>query len=362
MSNAFAKATLGLVLLLLSSILAAAQQLQYFTPIPTSSQIARGAAGANDGAIGMAANKSSDGFVVATVVPGSPAEKAAIKPGDVIKKLNGKAAVDLSQMDYFAELKKKPGEVVEIVFVRAGQESTVKVMAEPRSTLYPQEGKMPPAVSQFILEGHASVSAVLSQDNPQRVFLWLQFYNNDVPMLSLDEVKFFVLDGQRQQLHRVTLDEIHYSIQMAVAQNMRSGPVPPPPPSQRQYRITGTENGNYTLQDMGGGTTTATSTSSSTYTVSPQPDYNELGYSLGAAIRQWRDRKHDQEVVQEAQQTVNQWDAAYLKTQTPMIQGENRTGAITFWSAQGAKGPFKVVLFVTDPTTKEDQPVTFEFR
>jgi len=52
----------------------------------------------------------------------------------------------------------------------------------------------------------------------------------------------------------------------------------------------------------------------------------------------------------------------YLKTDSPIIPGENRTGAITYWSAQGVKGPFRIVLFLTDPNTKKEQPVTFDFQ
>ena len=353
------------VILLFSSLLVAQQQPQYFTPVAGAGQNLRGQAAANDGAFGIMANKSPDGFTVATVVPGSPAEKSGIKQGDVIKKLNGKPASDLSQMDFYSELKKKPGDSIQLVLAKtAGPQSSLELTAELRSKVYPQEAKMPPSISQLILEGHANVTAALAQDNPQRVFLWLLVSNLDVPSLTMDDTKFFVLDGQRQQLHHVTLPEIQYSIQTSVAQNMRTGSyTPPPPPSpQRQYTIAGTENGNYTLNSIGGGVATMSGTSTSTYTVVPQPDYNQLGYSLGLAIRQMRDRKHDQKLVQEAEQTLNQWNAIYLKADSPIILGENRTGAITYWSAQGVKGPFRVVLFIADPNTKKEQSVTFDFQ
>jgi hypothetical protein len=354
----------AVVIFLFSSLLVAQQQPQYFTPVAGAGQNLRGQAAANDGAFGIMANKSPDGFTVATVVPGSPAEKSGIKQGDVIKKVNGKPASDLSQMDFNSELKKKPGESLQLVLAKAGQESTTELTAELRSKVYPQESKMPPSIGQLILDGHANVTAALAEDNPQRVFLWLLVSNLDVPSLMLNDAKFFVLDGQRQQLHRVTLPEIQYSIQTLVAQNMHSGSyTPPPPPSpQREYAVNGTANGNYTLNSLGGGMATISGTSTSTYTVTPQPDYNQLGYSLGLAIRQMRDRKHDKKLVQEAQQALNQWNSIYLKADSPIIPGENRTGAITYWSAQGVKGPFRVVLFIADPTTNKDQSVTFDFQ
>ncbi|MGA9787996.1 MAG: PDZ domain-containing protein [Candidatus Sulfotelmatobacter sp.] len=354
----------AVVIFLFSSLLVAQQQPRYFNPVAAAGQNLRGQAAANDGAFGMTANKSPDGFTVTAVMPGSPAETSGLKQGDVIKTVNGKPASDLSQMDFYGELKRKSGDSLQLVLAKAGQESTIELTAELRSKVYEQESKMPPSIGQLILDGHANVMAALAQDNPQRVFLWLQVSNVDAPSLTLDDAKFFVLDGQRQQLHHVTLPEIQYSIQTSVAQNMHSGSyTPPPPPSpQRQYTVNGTENGNYMLNSLGGGMATISGTSTSTYTVTPQPDYNQLGYSLGLAIRQMRDRKHDQKLVQEAQQTLNQWNSTYLKTDSPIVQGENRTGAITYWSAQGVKGPFRVVLFITDPNTKKNQSVTFDFQ
>jgi hypothetical protein len=164
-------------------------------------------------------------------------------------------------------------------------------------------------------------------------------------------------------LQHITLDQIKYSIQLAVAQNMRSTSAPPPPPpTQRQYTISGTENGNYTLNALGGGMATMSSTTSTNYTVTPQPDYNRLGYSLGWAIAQQRNRKHDKKLIEEAEKTLAGWNAMYLKTDSPVIPGENRIGGIVYWSEQGAKGPFRVVLFITDPTTKKDQTITFDFQ
>jgi hypothetical protein len=356
--------TNGAIFALLFSSTLCAQQPHYFTPTANAGQRLRGQIAANEGAVGVTTIKSSDGFTVTEIVPGSPVDKSGIKKGDVIKKVNGKAATDLSLIDFYSELAKRPGESVQFVLAKAGQDLAVELTAESRSKLYPQEAQMPPAISQLILDGHAGVTALLAQDNAQRVFLRLVLFNADVPSLKLDDAKFFVLDGQRQQLHHVALSEIQYSIQTSVAQNMHSGSyTPPPPPSpQRQYVITGTENGNYTLNNLGGGVATMSGTSTSTYTVTPQPDYNQLGYSLGLAIRQMRDRKHDQKLVQEAQQALSQWNGIYLKTDSPLIQGENRNGVITYWSAQGVKGPFRVVLFVTDPATGKDQAVTFDFQ
>ena len=257
--------TRAVVIFCFSSLLVAQQQPQYFTPVAGAGQNLHGQASANEGAFGIITNKTAEGFIVAAVAAGGPAEKSGLRQGDLIRKVNGKPASDLSQADFNTELKKKPGDSLQLVVEKAGQESTAELTSELRSKVYPQEAKMPPSIRQFILDGHASITAALAQDNPQRVFLWLLVSNLDGPSLTLDDAKFFVLDGQRQQLHHVTLPEIQYSIQTAVAQNMHSGPyTPPPPPSpQRQYTVNSTENGNYLLNSLGGGVTTISGTSAS---------------------------------------------------------------------------------------------------
>lgn len=94
----------AVVICLFSSLLVAQQQPQYFNPVAAAGQNLRGQAAANDGAFGITANKSLDGFTVAAVMPGSLAEKSGLKQGNVIKKVNGKPASDLSQMDFYGEL------------------------------------------------------------------------------------------------------------------------------------------------------------------------------------------------------------------------------------------------------------------
>jgi hypothetical protein len=89
-----------------------------------------------------------------------------------------------------------------------------------------------------------------------------------------------------------------------------------------------------------------------------------LGYSLGTALRQRADRQHNEQVLQQAQQAISQWDASYFKSRTPIIPGENRGGGILYWtgSSRSAEGPFKLVLFLNDPSSGKEEMVKFEFR
>lgn len=123
------------------------------------------------------------------------------------------------------------------------------------------------------------------------------------------------------------------------------------------------ENGNYTITNLGGGMASVSGTSSSTYTVTPQPDYGQLGYSLGLAIRQYRDKKADQKLLEQAKQAIASWEGPYFKSQSPIVAGENRGGGIMYWtgSSRRPQPPYRVVLFLTDPRTQREEHVTFAF-
>jgi len=159
-------------------------------------------------------------------------------------------------------------------------------------------------VSQFIFGGNATIAAALNQGEqyPDHAYLGVSIASKNAPPFVADDMRFFVLDGTGQQLRHVSLDEIKYAIQLTVAQNRKGWNYPPPPPPspQRQYTISGVENGNYTVTNLGGGMGSVTGTSTSAYTVTQQPDYYQLGqslgYSLGLAVRKSRHEKADKKL------------------------------------------------------------------
>jgi putative serine protease PepD len=74
------------------------------------------------------------GVLVETVVPGGPADRAGIKAGDVITKVDGKSVPTLD--DYpVAILSKEPGNTVQITYVRNGSSQTVSVQVVDATTL-----------------------------------------------------------------------------------------------------------------------------------------------------------------------------------------------------------------------------------
>jgi putative serine protease PepD len=70
--------------------------------------------------------RTSEGLYVAGVVPEGPAASAGLQPGDIITKINGKAATDPSQLQALT-LTDRPGDKVEIEYVRSGSTATTTV-------------------------------------------------------------------------------------------------------------------------------------------------------------------------------------------------------------------------------------------
>jgi serine protease Do len=74
------------------------------------------------------------GLLVTAVAPGSPAARADIRPGDVLRTVDGKEVADGGQLRYSLATE-GVGRTLEVVLVRAGQERTVRVtLAAPPET------------------------------------------------------------------------------------------------------------------------------------------------------------------------------------------------------------------------------------
>jgi serine protease Do len=68
---------------------------------------------------------------VAGVTPGSPAEKAGVKEGDVLLKVDGQ---DVANLQGFSAILKglSPGQTAKVVLSRGGQEQTLDVTVVER--------------------------------------------------------------------------------------------------------------------------------------------------------------------------------------------------------------------------------------
>lgn len=355
-----------------------AQEANYLIPVEMKGQVFRGSVAVaqheNDGMIGLDGKGTEAGYKVETATPGFPAAIAGILIGDIVTSMDGTSTKGLDRAEIVKLIAhKQDGETLNLTLNRNGEAKTIAVKVGAKKRLLasdPQwqaENKFPPAVSQFIFGGSAAIAATLfqSEQYPNDAVLGVYLSSKDAPSFAVDDTKFFVLDGTGQQLRHVSLEEIKYGIQLALAQNWKGGnyPAPPPPSQQRQYTISGVENGNYTITNLGGGIGSVSGTSVSTYTVTQQPDYNQLGYSFGLAIRKYRDAKSDKKLLEQAKQASDSWEGPYFKSQSPIVPGENRVGQIMYWTGSNRRPqtPFRVVLFVTDPRSRKEEQVTFAF-
>ena len=354
----------------------------YFNPVEMKGQWLQGservAQHENDGTIGVFSKDTEAGHKIQTVIPGGPAATAGILAGDVVVALDGASVKGLDTSEWRKAIaQKKAGEKIELTINRNRETKNLTVVVDTRKHVYENdpayqnERKLAPAVGQYILGGSVSVSAFLFQkesDAPGYAHLELLIASKDAPPFEVDDRKFFVLDGTRQQLRHISLDELKYDIQRDVARYWRGGdyPPPPPPPAQQQYTLSGVERGNYTITNFGGGMVSITGRS--TYTAAPQQDYsevgNQLGYAIGLGMQRHFDAKSNQKLEEQANKLIAAWEASYFHGQAPILAGERRSGEIVYWTGSDDRKPqppFRVVLFFTDPRTQKQESVTFAF-
>jgi S1-C subfamily serine protease len=74
---------------------------------------------------------AGDGILLSGTSPGSPAEKAGLRAGDLILSIGGEAMPDLRAMVDLLR-KRAPGDTVEVVFRRVIEEKKVKVVLGTR--------------------------------------------------------------------------------------------------------------------------------------------------------------------------------------------------------------------------------------
>jgi carboxyl-terminal processing protease len=80
--------------------------------------------------IGVDVEKSSRGLVIVSPMDGTPAARAGVEPGDIIRKIDGADADDLEFEDAVARIQGPAGSEVVLVLERRGRELTVRIRRE----------------------------------------------------------------------------------------------------------------------------------------------------------------------------------------------------------------------------------------
>ncbi|MCW1921458.1 PDZ domain-containing protein [Luteolibacter arcticus] len=145
------------------------------------------------------------GFVVTQVAPGSPAEKAGVKPHDIFWKLGDQLIANKAQLKTLLNLKKE-GEEVNLALYRSGQPLTVAVMLgrQPGDRLLAETPGKPtaqPDMPMKILQPSASSAKIEAADG--KVILTLVNGRAEVKIVSSDGTVIF--EGPVKDVQGVSL-------------------------------------------------------------------------------------------------------------------------------------------------------------
>jgi len=97
-----------------------------------------------EGSIGVQIKIDDGKIVVVEPIKGSPAEKAGLKPDDVILKINDYKVKDNVDEEGLQEavkeiVKHKPGEKIKIGIKRGDKDMTIEVVVGKRSDIFPKD-------------------------------------------------------------------------------------------------------------------------------------------------------------------------------------------------------------------------------
>jgi carboxyl-terminal processing protease len=96
----------------------------------------------NDAEIGVILSRRVSFLMVVTTRAGSPAQKAGIRPGDLVKTIDGKHSRPLSAVAGQRLLRGAPGSVVQLTLLRVGSDPVSVDVVRERLTPIPATGRM----------------------------------------------------------------------------------------------------------------------------------------------------------------------------------------------------------------------------
>jgi carboxyl-terminal processing protease len=101
--------------------------------------------------IGAELNKDNDAIVIVSPIAGFPADKAGIKAGDIISKINGETAFDLSITDAVKKIRGPKGSSVKLDVIRDGKPLTFDITRDQINT---------PSVKWEVADGNIGVITI----------------------------------------------------------------------------------------------------------------------------------------------------------------------------------------------------------
>ena len=101
--------------------------------------------GTGPGFLGITFTRDAEGLQITDVKPDGPADKAGLKPGDVMVKLDDTDLKDAETGDLVKRVAAmRPGMVVAVAVRRGAEAKTIKVKLGPRPADFQQPGLPPP--------------------------------------------------------------------------------------------------------------------------------------------------------------------------------------------------------------------------
>ncbi len=175
-----------------------------------------------DADVGLALTRRFSYLMVVSVRPGSPAEKAGLKPGDVLKTLDGKHSHPLPAPVGQRLLRGEPGSTLELTILRPGAEPKEVSLVRERLLPLPAKGKLlEPGIGQLKVAEFGARSAaevkgeieLLKRQGVKKLVLDLRNAGFGAPADGIKVAELFLKTGVVTKLSGAKFEEQVYGVE-----------------------------------------------------------------------------------------------------------------------------------------------------
>lgn len=175
-----------------------------------------------DADVGLALTRRFSYLMVVSVRPGSPAEKAGLKPGDVLKTLDGKHSHPLAAAVGQRLLRGEPGSTLKLTILRPGAEPKEVSLVRERLLPLPAKGKvLEPGIGQLKVAEFGARSAaeakgeieLLKRQGVKKLVLDLRNAGFGAPADGIKVAELFLKAGVVGKLSGAKFEEQVYSVE-----------------------------------------------------------------------------------------------------------------------------------------------------